>query len=175
MINTTRRPAPRMHLPLRRLALCLDCDECFEISHACPACGSETWTSLARFLEWKPPESVTRLLGTPEIRARHLIVVSRERVKLYEQLKHALAGTASIQVILDRRRAERRRASVTPVRERRRIDRRVARGGAESLHTAHWSVLVIDLLGENTRRETRGARSVPPATSTKLPIPYSLK
>src|SRR6266536_2586262 len=37
MINTKRKPVPRMHLPLRRLALCLHCDECFEITDACPA------------------------------------------------------------------------------------------------------------------------------------------
>ncbi len=40
------------HLALRRLALCLDCDACFEIgADACPACSSDTWVSLARFLE----------------------------------------------------------------------------------------------------------------------------
>ncbi|HEY3066751.1 MAG TPA: hypothetical protein VGL09_13225 [Methylomirabilota bacterium] len=44
--------AATIHLPLRRVALCLDCDECFEIgADRCPACGSGTWTALARFLE----------------------------------------------------------------------------------------------------------------------------
>jgi hypothetical protein len=43
---------PQLHLPLRRLALCLDCEECFELgAEACPACGSGTWITLARFLE----------------------------------------------------------------------------------------------------------------------------
>jgi hypothetical protein len=43
---------PSVHLPLRRLALCIDCDECFELGlAACPACSSETWTPLARFVE----------------------------------------------------------------------------------------------------------------------------
>ena len=42
----------RFHLPLRLLALCLDCDEGFEIGNGCcPACGSGTWTPLSRFLE----------------------------------------------------------------------------------------------------------------------------
>jgi hypothetical protein len=31
MISRVRQLAPRVHLPLRQLALCLDCDECFEI------------------------------------------------------------------------------------------------------------------------------------------------
>jgi hypothetical protein len=47
-----RHLAATIHLPLRRVALCLDCDECFEIgAERCPACGSGTWTALARFLE----------------------------------------------------------------------------------------------------------------------------
>lgn len=46
---------PRVHLPLQRVALCLDCEECFELGRSvCPACGSETWTALSRFLEMGP-------------------------------------------------------------------------------------------------------------------------
>lgn len=41
----------RRHLPLRQAALCLDCEECFELgTAACPVCGSETWTLLVRVL-----------------------------------------------------------------------------------------------------------------------------
>ncbi len=40
-----------LRLPLRRMALCLDCETCFEIgTDPCPACGSGTWASVARFL-----------------------------------------------------------------------------------------------------------------------------
>ena len=145
MINTKRKLAPRMHLPLRRLALCLDCDECFEINDACPACGSETWTSLARFLDWNSPDSVSRLLGNVETGARHLIVVSRERQKLYDELRRALASTPAFQVILDRRHAERRRSTTGTAAERRRSDRRVSRTWQEGSPRLHWSVLVIDL------------------------------
>ena len=43
---------PQLHVPLERLALCLDCEKCFELgATACPACGSGTWIALARFLE----------------------------------------------------------------------------------------------------------------------------
>jgi len=43
---------PQLHVPLKRLALCLDCEKCFELgATACPACGSSTWITLARFLE----------------------------------------------------------------------------------------------------------------------------
>ena len=41
-----------LHLPLGRLALCLDCETCFEVGlDACPACGSQMWASVARFLD----------------------------------------------------------------------------------------------------------------------------
>lgn len=40
-----------IHMPLKRLAVCLDCEESFVISNACPACGSRTFVLLARFLE----------------------------------------------------------------------------------------------------------------------------
>jgi hypothetical protein len=141
MINTKRKPVPRMHLPLRRLALCLDCDECFEITDACPACGSETWTSLGRFLEWNSPDNVSRLLGGADS-GRHLIVVSRDRLRLYEQLRRALSGTPTFQVVLDRRQGERRRGNAGTATERRRRDRRAARSGSSTLR---WSVLVVDL------------------------------
>jgi rRNA maturation endonuclease Nob1 len=40
-----------LHVPLERVALCVDCETCFEISnHPCPACGSRTWVSVARLL-----------------------------------------------------------------------------------------------------------------------------
>ena len=49
--NPVLNAAPRVHFPLARLALCLDCDACFEIGfEQCPACGSRTWSSLSRFI-----------------------------------------------------------------------------------------------------------------------------
>jgi hypothetical protein len=43
------------HVPLGRVALCLDCDSCFKIGYdACPACGSRAWALVARFLSSKP-------------------------------------------------------------------------------------------------------------------------
>ncbi len=50
MIRQVTRPL-RVHLPLRSVALCLDCEECFELGpEECPACGGETWTPLSRVL-----------------------------------------------------------------------------------------------------------------------------
>jgi hypothetical protein len=59
MTSMVREFPARVHLPLRRVALCLDCDECFEIAFGmCPACGSGTWTALGRFLEGRLREDV---------------------------------------------------------------------------------------------------------------------
>jgi hypothetical protein len=64
MIGHVEKLRSRVHFPLRRLALCLDCDECFEIgSPTCPACGSETAVSLARFLAG-PMEPLQVILGS---------------------------------------------------------------------------------------------------------------
>lgn len=51
MLRTVTTFRPSIHLPLTRLALCLDCEECFALGpDACPACSSESWTPLARFV-----------------------------------------------------------------------------------------------------------------------------
>src|SRR5437667_2174038 len=119
MISRRRKPAPRVHLPLRSLALCLDCDECFEVGpETCPACGSATWTTIARFLEQasssrrprRPvdsPSAAKRDDGAPEA-VQQLIVVARNRRDLYEHLKRAFAGNETIRVLLNRRFVDRR-------------------------------------------------------------------
>jgi len=59
------------HLPLRLLALCLDCDEGFEIGNGCcPACGSNTWIPLARFLERRTGDSQATKRFVPLPRTR---------------------------------------------------------------------------------------------------------
>jgi hypothetical protein len=167
MIKGSRRSTARVHLPLRRLALCLDCDVCFEIGDdPCPACGSETWTPLARFLEMPSAESVSHFLDgldeptprrhrydTPS-RSRHLIIVARNRPKLYEHLKRAFAGNETVQVILDRRVGERRQSNAAKAPERRRGDRRARQPITEQLRAMGWSVVVLDL-AKNGRAGTR--------------------
>jgi len=49
-MNATPTVTP-VHLPLDRVALCLDCERCFDIGgDSCPACGSVMWVLVARFL-----------------------------------------------------------------------------------------------------------------------------
>jgi hypothetical protein len=140
----------RVHLPLMRLGMCLDCEACFEIGvTACPACGSKTWMPLARFLEAarrrRMVESVDSL-DTPRSRraavTHHFIVVARDREALYQHFKESFAGNAAITVMLDRRRADRRTAAAHAAIERRRGDRRW-RAIDEQLRVLGWAVVRV--------------------------------
>src|SRR5262244_2270966 len=103
--NGALAPFGSVHLPLRRLALCLDCDECFELGYAsCPACGSGTWSPLGRFLDIaagaRPARTSSNGNGTARrvqpkraaeelAIAKHLLVVARHRRELYDEIKRA--------------------------------------------------------------------------------------
>jgi hypothetical protein len=51
----SRLPDHPLHVPLGRVVVCLDCEACFTLgADRCPACGSETWTLVARFLGPRP-------------------------------------------------------------------------------------------------------------------------
>jgi len=157
MIKAARSITRSVHWPLRRLALCLDCDACFELGpNRCPACSSETWTTLSRFLEIVSPERVARSAmradrPAPRQRqedrqvSRHLFIVARDRILLYEQLRRAFAGNQSDQVLLDRRDRERRQGKGEPAIERRRGDRRVRLGIDAQLRAIGWSLVVLGL------------------------------
>jgi RNA polymerase subunit RPABC4/transcription elongation factor Spt4 len=155
-----------LHWPLSRLALCLDCDECFQLgSNSCPACGSETWTTLARFLEIISPERVTASAIRDATRfasrereegpiAQHLLIVARERVRLYEHLRQTFAGDRSVQVLLDRRRRERRQGQSQSTIERRQGERRARPSIDERSRAIRWSLVLLDLV-ENERQLSR--------------------
>jgi hypothetical protein len=154
IMKSVRKLVPQTHWPLKRLALCLDCDVCFEITDACPACGSETWTTLARFLDWGRPEGLNKLIGGLDTRAEHIVVVSRDRVDLYEKLRKTLAGSSVFEVILDRRGGERRSGGVRPLRERRaNADRRAPATTAPD----RCAILVVDV-GDETVKKPRSSR-----------------
>jgi predicted amidophosphoribosyltransferase len=156
MISRGRTLVPRVHLPLRRLALCIDCDAGFEIgSGTCPACGSKTWTSLSRFLEQATSSRRLRRLDErssaaqrhdeqPEM-VRQVIIVARNREQLYERLKRAFAGNATVRVVLDRRVAERRERSGSYAAERRQGDRRSPLMLDELLRAIGWVVVPQDV------------------------------
>ncbi len=147
-------PVARTHLPLRQLALCLDCDECFEIgSPTCPACGSATWTSLSRFLA---QASSVRHPGRRDVAAakqhddsaetvRQLIIVAGDRAHLYEHLKRGFAGNGTVRVLLNRRVMARRARSGPYEAERRQADRRLPSKVDALLRAIGWAIVPLDV------------------------------
>jgi len=105
--------APRAHVPLARLALCLDCEVCFEIGpEKCPACSSETWSPLSRFIGDTSEKAAVKAVRALVEEARglsaarggqHLLIVSRTQPKLFEMLQRELGDSPAVSVILDRR------------------------------------------------------------------------
>ena len=141
------------HVPLRRLALCLDCDACFELgSPACSACGSRTWSPLARFIDLLSEPRTHRTGGRPPRRAaedkalssRYLLIVARHQREFYEKIRHALTGQERVQVMLDRRVSQRRQGKTTPALERRRGERRVSSAIDEQLRSLGWALVPLD-------------------------------
>jgi hypothetical protein len=101
---------PRLHVPLDRVALCADCEVCFEIGpDTCPACGGETWTAISRFLGQATDGEVARAVRAVVAETRgttqqhHLVIISREQPKLFEMLRRELHGHHGVTVIMDRR------------------------------------------------------------------------
>lgn len=153
--------AVRVHFPLMRLGLCLDCEECFEIgSDSCPACGSETWMPLARFLETARARRMVHLVESLQASTshqaddagngadgagstHHFIIVARDREALYRHFAESLTGNPTISVVLDRRSGERRKHNGNGVLERRRSDRRW-RTVDEQLRVLGWAVVRVD-------------------------------
>jgi hypothetical protein len=159
-IRHTRSTTPSLHLPLRRLALCLDCEACFEIgTSSCPACGGDTWVLLSKFLDQGPlkvlpqfrpfPKSWTaESKGRDEANgqaAKQIVVVARDRQKLFEYAKRAFSGNASVEVVLDRRRTDRRTSDRRGSPDRRRGDRRLMNEMDNHLRALGWAVVRLDV------------------------------
>lgn len=152
MLTRSRRPGPQLHIPLRRLAMCLDCEVCFEVGPAeCPACGSETWAALGRFLDFHS-RSAGRLEGDSDARPRQIILVARDRERLFEYIRRAFAGNETVEVLLDRRTGERRRSPGSRLPERRRGDRR-RQDVSSQLRGLGWAIVAVDPTA--TRRPRR--------------------
>lgn len=160
MITCSRRLSPGVHLPLRHLALCLDCDECFEIGpETCLACGSATWTSLSRFLEQASAShpsrrrarspSITKGHNEPLPIIRQLVVVGRSRGRLYEYLKLAFGGNETVRVLLNQRVGERREQHGRYEPDRRQGDRRSAFKTDGLLRELGWAVIRQDVAGNH--------------------------
>ena len=139
----------RLYFPLARLALCADCEVCFEIGFdACPACGCRTWSPLSRLIGQASDGAVVRAVravvaettrgtGAADSDARHLVIVSREQPKLFEMLRRELQDNEAVTVILDRR-GNRPQPSLARMNLRwRNVDRQIAALG--------WAIVRSDL------------------------------
>jgi hypothetical protein len=153
LLRAPRTIADGTHLPLRRLALCLDCDACFELGGpTCPACGSRTWSSLARFIDLLSEPRTDRGAGKLPRRtgaagkstSRYFLVVARHHREFYENIRRALAGHDRVQVILDRRTSQRRQGQASPGLERRRGERRSTSAIDDQLRTLGWALVPLD-------------------------------
>jgi hypothetical protein len=153
MNSRVRQLAPRAHLPLRQLALCLDCDECFEIgSPTCHVCGSTTWTSPSRFLaqasstrDPRRRDAAAKRHDDPPETVRQLIIVAGDRAHLYEHLKRGFAGNGTVRVLLNRRVIARRARSGPYETERRQADRRVRAKVDALLCAIGWAIVPLDV------------------------------
>lgn len=169
----TRSTALSLHLPLRRLALCVDCEACFDIGMpSCPGCGGDSWVLLTKFLDQRPlrvlpqfhpfPKSWTegskRRDDTDGRAAKQILVVARDRQKLYEYARRAFAGNPTVEVVLDRRRGERRTADRRRTPDRRRGDRRLTLEVEDHLRTLGWAIVRLDVFRTLRMPHHSGAR-----------------
>jgi len=151
--------APRLHIPLARLALCVDCEVCFEIGpDHCPACGSKTWSPLSRFIGNASEKAVVRAVhalveearGLSEVSggAHHLLIVSREQPKLFQTLQRELRDNRSVSVIQDRR----GQGPVTP-----RIPNQRWRNVDHQLRALGWAIVRAESAAARPAERERGA------------------
>jgi len=153
-VKTTHpaKKAPLLHFPFRRLAICLDCDSCFELGPgSCPACGSGTIAPLARFFNQNAGS------GTAKVR-RHLLVVARDHPHIYEYLKRMFAGNDTLEVILDRRNGDRRRPATNHHPDRRRASDRRRQEIDSQLRALGWAVVMLDVARDHDRHRPRTSR-----------------
>ena len=148
MRSRLRVTAARLYFPLARLALCADCEACFEIgADACPACGGRSWSPLSRLIGQQASDGAvvravravvaeTRGNGASRGDAHHLVIVSREQPKLFEMLRRELQATETVTVIQDRRGKPQPAPSRMNLRWRN-VDRQIAAMG--------WAIVRSDL------------------------------
>jgi hypothetical protein len=127
-------------VPLRRLALCVDCEACFDIAlPSCPGCGGDSWVLLTKFLDQRSHRVV------PKSIAKQILVIARDRQKLYEYARRAFAGNPTVEVVFDSRRGERRKGDRPGAPDRRRGDRRLMLEVDEHLRTLGWAIVRLDV------------------------------
>lgn len=85
---------------------------------------------------------------------RLVFIVARDRKDLFESLRRTFSGDDGVEVLMDRRGAQRRSAPIAPPTERRRRDRRINRAVARKLEERGYAVVAAF-----TARRLRSARA----------------
>jgi len=75
--------------------------------------------------------------------AQYIFIVSARHPALYDYLRQRFADDPNAQVVLDRRRIERRRVDIALTHERRRLDRRERPDLSEELRRRSVAVVTI--------------------------------
>jgi len=75
--------------------------------------------------------------------ARYLFIVSVRHPVLYDYLLERFADDPNAQVVLDRRRIERRRTAIAVIRDRRQVDRRQRSDVGDELRRRSVAVVTI--------------------------------
>lgn len=75
---------------------------------------------------------------------RHLFIVAADQPDLWAHLAREFSDEPTVQVLLDRRRADRRRAAQPSSQERRRGDRRAQPAVAPELAPMHFALVAAD-------------------------------
>ena len=75
---------------------------------------------------------------------RELFIVARDRSDLYRYLSQTFADADNVEVIFDRRSAERRELATATTPDRRRRERRSRPNVDEELRTVGYAFLVVD-------------------------------
>jgi hypothetical protein len=90
-------------------------------------------------------EAAKRRDETTARTAKQILVIARDRQKLYEYARRAFAGNPTVEVVLDRRRGERRTTDRPGAPDRRRGDRRLMLEVEDHLRTLGWAIVRLDV------------------------------
>src|SRR5256886_11010410 len=95
MISTVVRSLSRVPIPLRTLAVCVACEECFELGEpTCPSCGSDEYVPLLHLLEGRSEEHTSELQSQSNLVCR-LLLEKKKKNKTAELSTYHMPPTSS--------------------------------------------------------------------------------
>src|SRR5262249_16708428 len=122
-------------------------------------CGGDTWVLLSKFLDQGPLKVLPQFHPFPKSwtgesknrdeahsqPAKQIVVIARDRQKLFEYTNRAFSGNSSLEVCLDRRRPDGRTGDRPRAPDRRRGHRRLMSEIDNHLRALGWAVVRLDV------------------------------